>query len=76
MTSRKIWCKLQNGQLAPKSPIFKMVKNYHGAYFHMWDQNSNVYNLCIVEKEIVLRSGVQNWTCFDILLRETKRTFF
>ena len=29
----KFWCKPQNGQLAPKSRIFKMVENHHGAIF-------------------------------------------
>ena len=32
----RFWCKPQNGQLAPKSQIFKMVWNHHGAQFHMW----------------------------------------
>ena len=45
------WCKPQNGQLAPKFPIFRMVKNEHGAHFYKWGQNSNAYNLYIVGKE-------------------------
>ena len=47
----KVWWKLQNGQLAPKSLIFKMAENNHGACFHMWVQNSNAYNLCTVGKK-------------------------
>ena len=49
----KIWYKLQNGQLAPKSLIFKMAENNHGAIFHMWGQNSNAYNLYIIRNEIL-----------------------
>ena len=49
----KFWCKPQNGQPAPKSSIFKMVKNHHHACFRMWGQSSNTYNLYIVRKEIL-----------------------
>ena len=52
MIPEKIWCRPQNGQLAPKSPILKMAANHHGAHFHMWGQNSNAHNLYMVEKEI------------------------
>ena len=51
--SEKIWHKLQNGQLAPKSLIFKMAENNHDAIFHMWGQNSNAYNLYIIKNEIL-----------------------
>ena len=47
----KFWCKPQTGQLAPKSTIFKMPENHHGAHFHMLASNSNAYNLHIVGKE-------------------------
>ena len=50
---QKNWCKQQYGQLVSKSPIFKMVENHHGTYFHLWGQNSHAYNLCIVRKEIL-----------------------
>ena len=30
-----------------------MAENNHGAIFHMWDQNSNAYNLYIIRNEIL-----------------------
>ena len=53
VTSRKFCWKPENRKLAPKSPIFKMTENDHGAQFHMWGQNSNACNLHIVGKEIL-----------------------
>ena len=49
----KFWCKPKNGLLVPKSLIFRMTENHHGAHFHMWGQNSNAYNLYIAGKEIL-----------------------
>ena len=50
---KKFCCKPQNGQLAPKSPIFKMAENHHDTHFDMWSENSNAYNLYIVAKDIL-----------------------
>ena len=38
VTSRKFSWKPENRQLVPKSPIFKMTENHHGAQFYMWGQ--------------------------------------
>ena len=51
ITSRKSL--VQNGQLAPKSSIFKTAENHDGTQFYMWGQNSNAENLYIVGKEIL-----------------------
>ena len=40
-------------RIAPRSLIFKIAENHHGAHFYMWGQNSNNCNLYIVGKEIL-----------------------
>ena len=77
MTSRKIWGKLLNRQLAPKSPIFKMAENYHGAQFRMWDQNLNACNLYIVGKEILsgLELGSKTGLISSLLIENRRDVF-
>ena len=53
VTFRKFWWKPENRQLAPKSPIFKMTENHHGAQFHVLGKNSNDYKLHIVGKDVL-----------------------
>ena len=75
----KFWCKPQNGQLAPKSQIFKMVGNHHGAQFHMWGQNSNACNIYrkgnFIRINTVLRTRVQKWTNFKLLMGSRRDMF-
>ena len=57
-----------------------MAENHHDAHFHMWGRNSNAYNLYIVRKEIlsgliVLRTRIQKWTYFELLI-ENRRDIF
>ena len=47
----QFWCKPQNRQLGPKSPI--MTENHNGAQLLMKGQNSNAYSLYVVGKEIL-----------------------
>ena len=40
-------------RIAPRSLIFKIAENHHGAHFYSWGQNSNTCNLYTVGKEIL-----------------------
>ena len=56
-----------------------MVENQHGDHFHIWDQNSNAYNIYrskgnFFRINIVLRTRVQKWTYFRAI--ENQRDIF
>ena len=70
----KFWCKPQNFQLGPKSPVFKIAENHHAAQCHMWGQNSNVFRL--VGTEIL--SGLllsKNERYFELFIENQKDMF-
>ena len=77
----KFWCKPQNGQLAPKSLIFKMAENHHVAHFSYVVSKFKCQQLIYRWKgsfigiNIVLRTRVQKLTYFELLI-ENRRDIF